>query len=70
MLVCWAVIAVFCTAAEDFIFCVCVRVCVVPPDLPKVSINKFCCTVLQGRPEKLRGPGQRVKVGPLTQVVR
>ena len=24
----------------------------------------------QGRPEKLRGPGQRVKVGPLTQVVR
>ena len=25
---------------------------------------------VQGRPEKLRGPGQRVKVGPLTQVVR
>ena len=24
----------------------------------------------QGRPEKLRGPEQRVKVGPLTQVVR
>ena len=24
----------------------------------------------QGRPEKLRGPGQRVKVGPLTQVIR
>ena len=24
----------------------------------------------QGHPEKLRGPGQRVKVGPFTQVVR
>ena len=32
-----------------------------------------CCTSYQcrqGCPEKLRGPGQRVKVGPFTQVVR
>ena len=29
-----------------------------------------CLSGKQGRPEKLRGPGQRVKVGPFTQVVR
>ena len=32
-----------------------------------VMLSGYC---LQGRPEKLRGPGQRVKVGPFTQVIR
>ena len=35
--------------------------------------NGFLMNIIvhdQGRPEKLRGPGQRVKVGPFTQVVR
>ena len=48
----------------------------------KVNDGMFICIVYlmfhpsmtwlarQGRPEKLRGPGQRVKVGPFTQVVR
>ena len=34
------------------------------------TANTFNQVYIQGRPEKLRGPGQRVKVGPFTQVVR
>ena len=42
-------------------------------DWPKHHVIQYVRLALvekQGRPEKLRGPGQRVKVGPLTQVVR
>ena len=37
-------------------------------DSPHFCLMEYKYINRQGRPEKLRGPGQRVKVGPFTQL--
>ena len=45
------------------------HICIIYP-IQKQLIAVKKVRIQAGPPEKLRGPGQRVKVGPLTQVVR